>query len=499
MVGVERADPRRDLCTPVATLRAVFAGSRAAHQLDERARDPRTDPSPACGSAPRSRSPGVRARRRGKRRRFAAVRLGVRQPRDHLEELDDRTGPTVREEQRQRVRVRRAGVDEVDRLAVDAGAEVLELVEPRLLRAPVVLRRASTRRARAGSRSVSRTPSPCPRSDREDARRARRLRRSSSTGVVDGDAERIDRLAHRSNGSVRSAGGSSRATSITTLPIALPSATYRSAAATSSSANVAPMWGTTRPRRRAGRAARARCGRTRRARAWRSRGTGSRAIVHALQQHEVERDARDRARRVADGHEAAAAAQRPQRRLGEVAADRIDHRRRRRRAAARAAPARRSTGAVVDRGCARRTTRRRRASPATTRPRSPTRRAARRAAPRRGRRRRRRRARPAPRPAAPARPSAARGTRCGARRRTRRRAVVDAVRDARSATSRPTTASSANAPTSAVPMTRSPTATPVDAVGRPRRPTPANSLPGHERRRHLDLVLVRRRAARRGS
>ena len=35
--------------------------------------------------------------------------------------------------------MRGARVDEVDRLAIDAGAEVLELVEPRLLRSPVVL------------------------------------------------------------------------------------------------------------------------------------------------------------------------------------------------------------------------------------------------------------------------------------------------------------------------------------------------------------------------
>ena len=46
--------------------------------------------------------------------------------------------------------------------------------------------------------------------------------------------------------------------------------------------------------------------------------------VHALEQHEVERDARDRARRVADGDEAATPVQRAQRRLGEVAADGID-------------------------------------------------------------------------------------------------------------------------------------------------------------------------------
>ena len=46
--------------------------------------------------------------------------------------------------------------------------------------------------------------------------------------------------------------------------------------------------------------------------------------VHTLDQNEVERDARDDARCVADGDEPAAAAQRPQRGLGQIAADRVD-------------------------------------------------------------------------------------------------------------------------------------------------------------------------------
>ena len=69
----------------------------------------------------------------------AAVRLRLRQPRNDVEKLHDGAGPAVRDEQRKGVRVSRARVDEVDRLAVDAGAEVRQLVEPRLLRSPVVL------------------------------------------------------------------------------------------------------------------------------------------------------------------------------------------------------------------------------------------------------------------------------------------------------------------------------------------------------------------------
>ena len=68
-----------------------------------------------------------------------AVVLGIGQPRDHVEELHDRARPPVGEEQRQRVGVRRARVHEVDLLPVDPGAEVRQLVEPRFLRAPVVL------------------------------------------------------------------------------------------------------------------------------------------------------------------------------------------------------------------------------------------------------------------------------------------------------------------------------------------------------------------------
>ena len=72
------------------------------------------------------------------------------------------------------------------------------------------------------------------------------------------------------------------------------------------------------------------------------------------------------------------------------------------------------------------------------------------------------------------------GQRGDRRRRPGRGATVSA----------PTTTSSANAPKSPVPKTRSPTtgsATPSATSVT----TPANSLPGNERRRHLDLVLVR--------
>src|SRR3712207_5171345 len=63
------------------------------------------------------------------------ARIGQRT--DHLEEFHGRAGPAVGEDQRQRIRLRRADVQEVDVLAVDVGDELRELVELRLLLAPV--------------------------------------------------------------------------------------------------------------------------------------------------------------------------------------------------------------------------------------------------------------------------------------------------------------------------------------------------------------------------
>jgi hypothetical protein len=62
----------------------------------------------------------------------------ARQRLDHVEELQERTGPAVGEDQRERVRFRRPDVDEVDVLAVDLGGEVRKLVELGLVLAPVV-------------------------------------------------------------------------------------------------------------------------------------------------------------------------------------------------------------------------------------------------------------------------------------------------------------------------------------------------------------------------
>ena len=198
--------------------------------------------------------------------------------------------------------------------------------------------------------------------------------------------------------------------------------------------------------------------------------------LDALQQHQVERDPGDRSRGVADGHEPAAVAQRPQGRLGEVAADRVDD----------------DVGTVGERGAQRRPQvagavvdhvggpalggrgelvggRRHRGDlgaeqRAELHGREPDAAAGaeddeRLAGLERGR------------------PSAGRGRPCGGPPR-RRRPPAGPRRRAPGGPPRPdTTTSSANAPTITVPVTRSPTATPCTS-GATSVTVPASSLPG---------------------
>src|SRR4030095_11291956 len=96
---------------------------------------------------PAARTRGLREAVARQRRRdhmegvggLAAMSFGVGQPRDDVEKLHDRAGPAVHEKQRKGVGTSGASVDEMDRLAIDPGAEVREMIEPRLLGSPVVL------------------------------------------------------------------------------------------------------------------------------------------------------------------------------------------------------------------------------------------------------------------------------------------------------------------------------------------------------------------------
>src|SRR5262249_62024968 len=59
---------------------------------------------------------------------------------DDLQLLDDRAGPAVRDDQWQRVLLRRPDVDEMDVESVDGGDELVERIQLRFASAPVVFR-----------------------------------------------------------------------------------------------------------------------------------------------------------------------------------------------------------------------------------------------------------------------------------------------------------------------------------------------------------------------
>jgi hypothetical protein len=71
-------------------------------------------------------------------RRARAVGRGIGERLDDLQLLDDRPGPPVRDDQRQRVLVLGTHVDEVDVQPVDLGHELRKVVQSRLALAPVV-------------------------------------------------------------------------------------------------------------------------------------------------------------------------------------------------------------------------------------------------------------------------------------------------------------------------------------------------------------------------
>ena len=72
---------------------------------------------------------------------LGAMGRWITQRLDDLELLDRRAGPAVRDDQRERVLVLRANVDEVDVDAIDLGDEMRQGLEARLERAPVVVAR----------------------------------------------------------------------------------------------------------------------------------------------------------------------------------------------------------------------------------------------------------------------------------------------------------------------------------------------------------------------
>jgi hypothetical protein len=74
-----------------------------------------------------------------------AMGRGVSKRIDDLQLLDDRTGPSMVDDQRQRILMRRTNVNEVNVQTVDLGDELRQGVQLRLALAPVVLRRPVAR------------------------------------------------------------------------------------------------------------------------------------------------------------------------------------------------------------------------------------------------------------------------------------------------------------------------------------------------------------------
>ena len=127
VLGVDRGERRGDHRAPVAALRAVPVVAEPRHEHGPRLGDALHVPARLVGRA----RPSVAGKRR--HHDVEVSRSGSITSRNS----DDRTGPAVRDDQRQRVGVVGAGVDEVDLLAVDLGEEVRPAVEPVFLRAPV--------------------------------------------------------------------------------------------------------------------------------------------------------------------------------------------------------------------------------------------------------------------------------------------------------------------------------------------------------------------------
>ena len=134
-----RGKRRRDRVAPVAALGRVAHVAEACHQLCPDVTDPFDTPSDFAGLAGKS-VPGDRRCDHVERLvNRSAVPGGVGERLDRLLELEDRPGPAVRDDDRQRVGVRRTLVDEVNIDAGDVGDVLVESVERRFTLSPVVL------------------------------------------------------------------------------------------------------------------------------------------------------------------------------------------------------------------------------------------------------------------------------------------------------------------------------------------------------------------------
>ena len=143
--GRVRAHLLGDDRAPIAALRHELRVPEALHQHDPGTRDVLGIPA-GGGRLAREAVAGHRRNHQVERVRCAAAMCGgIGERFDDLHLLDDRSGPSVRDDERQRVLVLRANVDEVNVEAVDLGDEVRHGVQFRLDLAPVVVGRPVAR------------------------------------------------------------------------------------------------------------------------------------------------------------------------------------------------------------------------------------------------------------------------------------------------------------------------------------------------------------------
>ena len=123
---------------PVATLGDVAGVAEALHQLRPGAGDALRIPARASRLA-REAVTGHRRNYQVESVRCArAVRGGISQWIDDLQLLDDRAGPAVRDDERQRIFMFRTNMNEMNVEPVDLGDELRQGVEPRLRLSPIV-------------------------------------------------------------------------------------------------------------------------------------------------------------------------------------------------------------------------------------------------------------------------------------------------------------------------------------------------------------------------
>ena len=137
-VGIHPAEIGRHERAEVAALGAVPLVAESAHQLGQCAGHPAARPA-GLGDGTGEAESGQRRDHQVERvGRVTAVGAGVAERPDHVEELHDRAGPAVDQQQRSGIGLRGPDVQEVEILPVDLGGELGELVEASLRLAPVV-------------------------------------------------------------------------------------------------------------------------------------------------------------------------------------------------------------------------------------------------------------------------------------------------------------------------------------------------------------------------